>query len=167
MGDIRIQIEVVNKELERWDNRGSVSSFTSAGPLLREIAWINQQTGIYFSISPISGSDNKEVDAASCLTHLTVSSFLCHFNYYFPQPMTWKMSLFPSAVKHRLCTMMHTKRLPQGSPIPLSVDKTQHGGSGKPAAPGFSSQPTSMLCFIYLEWNWRALRQPLCVHHRT
>ena len=55
----------------------------------------------------------------------------------------WRLRLFPSAAKHCLCTMLHTKQLPQGSLLQLSGKTTPHGGSEKHIAPGCASPPTS------------------------
>ena len=129
---------------------GSVSSTTAADTLLRQISWINRQTRIHLSVYRISGADNKEADAASRLTHLTVLFLLHHFNSSFAQSKPWQLHLLSSAVKHHLCRMPHTKRSLQGSPIPPSVNTTQHESSGNPSVPICASPPISKKSMIQL-----------------
>ena len=150
-----ISTKVDKTESEGWANRGSFSSSTSGGPLFRKIIWINRQTITHLSVSRISGADNKEADAASRLTHIPVPSFLNHFNCSCMQPKHWRLRLFPSSVKHRLCKMMHTKWSPQESPIPRSVKTAQHWYIGNNYAPSCVSPHTSKESMIqYVSWKY-------------
>ena len=78
-----IRTLVDNAATEGWERRGSVSSATPMGPLLREAAWITRQTHIHASVKQINGLENQEADAASRLTHLPVQNFLEHFSSTF------------------------------------------------------------------------------------
>ena len=81
-----IRTLVDNTASEGWARRGSISSATDVGPLIREAAWITRQMHIHTSVKWITGLDNKEADANSRLAHLTVHNFLEHFRSTFPQP---------------------------------------------------------------------------------
>ena len=60
-----ISTGVENTVAESWARRGSVSTATAIGPLLREAAWITRQAKIHASIKRIPGVENIEADAAS------------------------------------------------------------------------------------------------------
>ena len=87
--------------------------------------------------------EEEEVGTASRLTHLTVSSFLRHFNSYLPQTNPWRLFLLLSAVNYCSCGMLHTKRSPHGSLVTPWVNKTQHVGIGKPTVPGCAAPSIS------------------------
>ena len=59
-----ISTRVDNTAAEIWARRGSVSTATAIGPLLREAAWITRQSKIHASIKRIPGVENIEADAA-------------------------------------------------------------------------------------------------------
>ena len=59
-----ISTGVENTAAESWARRGSVSSATAIGSLLREAAWITLQAKIHASIKRIPGVENIEADAA-------------------------------------------------------------------------------------------------------
>ena len=71
---------VENTATESWASRGSFSTATAIGPLLREATWITYQAKIHASINRIPGVENIEVDAASRLTLLRVHTFLQSFS---------------------------------------------------------------------------------------
>ena len=133
---------VDNTAAESWSRRGSVSTATAIGPLLREAAWIRSQSKIHASITCIPRVENIEAGAASRLTHLPVPVFLKSFNTSFPQLTPWRLSLLPSGVTPRLHTMLLTKHSPKSYPLPDCANTTLRGNNGTPSAHGCASQPT-------------------------
>ena len=75
---------VDNTAAEIWAQRGSVSTATAIGPLLRKATWITRQAKIHASITSIPGVENIEANAASRLIHLLVPEFLKSCNTSFP-----------------------------------------------------------------------------------
>ena len=138
-----ISTRVDNTAAESWARRGSVSTATAIGPLLRESDWITRQAKIHASIKRIPGVENIEADAASRLTHLQVHAFLKSFNTSFPHPMPWRLSLLPSGVTPRLHTMLITKQSPKSSPLRDYARTKQRGNSGTPSAHCCIFQTTS------------------------
>ena len=138
-----ISTGVDNTAAEIWARRGSVSTFTSIGPLLQEAAWITCQAEVHASIKRIPRVKNIEADAASRLTHLPVHAFLKSFNTSFPQPTPWHLSLLPSGVTPRLHTMLLTKQSPKAYPLRDYARTAHHGHSGTPSAHGCRFQTTS------------------------
>ena len=132
--DLKLEahVKIDNTAAEVWAKRGSISSAIAVGPLLQKMAWINRQTTTHLSVSCISKTENKEAYVSSFLTYLHLSSLLHQLKTPFAQPKPWRVHQFLSSEKHTLCTMLFTKRLPQGFPISPSGKTTQHGGSGKP-----------------------------------
>ena len=91
-----IRTTVDNTAAQGWDNRGSVSSATAVGPILRDLALLKRTHKIYSSVKRIAGVDNNMDDAASRLTHLTDNMFLRHFFLTFPQRKPWRMITLPA-----------------------------------------------------------------------
>ena len=79
-----IATKVDNTSAEGWAIRGSARSDTAVGPLLREAAWIGEQTQTHLYLYHITGEMNKEVDAESKLTLMPFSTFMHNFNYNYP-----------------------------------------------------------------------------------
>ena len=84
---------VDNTDTEGWARRGIIIAETSVGPLLQEEACTTRQAHIHVSVEQIAGIDNKEADATSRLTHLTVHYFLKHFQSTFPHSYAWRLCL--------------------------------------------------------------------------
>ena len=137
-----IETGVDNKSAEIWAQRGSVSTTTAIGPLLREAAWITRQAKIHAYITHIPIVENIEADSASRLNHLPVPTFIKYFNTYFPQSTPWRLSLLPSGVKPRIHTMLLTKQSPKDPPISDCAKTIHHGDNGTPSAHGYASQHT-------------------------
>ena len=138
-----IATKVNNKAAEVWSKKGSVSSSTAVDPILRKTSWIDWQTNTHFSVSRISGTENKDAETALHLPHLPVSSLLQYFNSSFLHPNPRCLRILPCDENHRLCMMIHTKRSPQGFLIPLSERTTCNGVSGKPIVPGYAPPKSS------------------------
>ena len=107
-----------NTATESWVIRGSVSSATAVGPLLRETVWICRQKQTHALVARIVVVGNLKADAVTILTHLTVAEFNCQFNNKYPQKEPWRLRLLLCAEKHRILTNMHTKQLPLDCLIP-------------------------------------------------
>ena len=85
-----------NTDTQGWTNRGSVRTATSVGTTLWYLALLTRTHKIHSSMRRIAGLDNKMVNAASCMTHLTDKMFICHFTIIFPHRKPWRMLTLPS-----------------------------------------------------------------------
>ena len=128
---------------EIWARRGSVSTATAIGPLLREAEWITLQANIHAYINRIPGVENIETYAASRLTHLLVHTFIQSFNTSFPHPTPWRLSLLAYRVTPRLHTMKLTKKSSKASPLLDYAKTTRRGNSATTSAHVCASQPIS------------------------
>ena len=162
----QISTGVDNTAAESWARRGSVSTATAIGPLLREAAWITLQAKIHASIKRIPGVENIEADVASRLTHLPVHALLKSFNTSFPQPTPWRMSLLTSGVTPRLHTMLLTKQSPKASPLQNCAKTTHFGNSGTPSAHGCTSHTTSKISATRSPSYRSSLTGVLAVNHK-
>ena len=132
---------VDNTVTESWDQRGSFSTITTIGPLLREAAWVTYQASIHASITRIPGVKNIEADAHSGLTHLPVPAFLKSFNTFFPHLMPWRLSFLTSGVTRRLHNKLITKQSTKASPLTNYARTTQCVKNGIPSAHCCAYQP--------------------------
>ena len=81
---VHIHTYVNNTVALGWANRGSVSTASSVGPILRDIPMAARQQHIHTSLGRVTGEDKKMADAASGLTHLPDRQILSHFCTHFP-----------------------------------------------------------------------------------
>ena len=112
---VHISTAVDNMAAQGWANRGSVSSETAVGPILRDLNLLICNHKIYSSVQCISGVDNKMSESASKLTQLTDKMFLRHFAFNFPQRKPWRLLALMSGCKRRLTSMLHRKRFSMDS----------------------------------------------------
>ena len=106
-----------------WPNSGSISTASSVRPILREVYLAARRQHTHPSVGLVQGKDNKMVDAASHITHLTYMQFLFQFPTHFPLSKPWRLLHLTSGCKKQLTTMLHKKLLPRDS-LSLSLIKT-------------------------------------------
>ena len=110
-----IHMYVDNTAAQVWANRGSVSTASSVGPILRELSLASRQQHIHASVGRVPGEDNKMADATSRLTHLPDRQFIYHFRSQFPQNNPWLLLPLSSDYKRQMTTMLPNKQLPMVS----------------------------------------------------
>ena len=90
-----IHTYVDNTAAQGRANRGSVSTYSSVGPMLRELALAARRQHIHASVGRIPGKDNKMAESAPRLTHLPYRKFISHFRSHFPQNKPWRLLPLP------------------------------------------------------------------------
>ena len=80
-----IHTYIENTAEQGWDNRGSFSTASSVGPILRDIPLAARRKHIHTSGGRMLREDNKMADAASRLIQPRDRKFLSHFLTHFPQ----------------------------------------------------------------------------------
>ena len=109
----------VNKTVAQgWANRGSVSTASSVGPILRELSLAARRQHIHDSVGRVLGEDNNMADAASRITHLLDRQFISPFRTHFPNSKPWRLIYLTSGYKRKLTTMLRNKKPPRGSMPP-------------------------------------------------
>ena len=124
-------------------NRGNVSTASSIGPMLRELALAARRQHIHVSVGRIPGKDNKMAESAPRLTHLPYRKFISHFRSHFPQNKPWRLLPLPSDYKRQLTTMLLNKQSPRVSRPPSSIKTLLPGANGGASAAGCKSPQTS------------------------
>ena len=141
----------VNKTSEEgWANRGSVSTASSVGPILQELALAERQQHIHASVGHVLGEDNNMADAVVSLTHLPDWKFLSQFCSHFQQSKLWRLLPLTSDYKRQLTTMLLNKQSPRVFWPPSSRKTPPPGTNGDASAASRKYPPTS-----------RTLRTPL------
>ena len=103
-----IHTYIDNTASQVWANRGSISTASEVGPILREIALAMRRQHIHAFAGSVPGEENKKTDAASMLTHLPDRKFISHFRTHFPQSKPWKLLPLPSTYRRQLTKMLHS-----------------------------------------------------------
>ena len=124
-------------------NRGNVSTASSIGPMLRELALAARRQHIHVSVGRIPGKDNKMAESVPRLTHLPYRKFISHFRSHFPQNKPWRLLPLPSDYKRQLTTMLLNKQSPRVSRPPSSIKTLLPGANGGASAAGCKSPQTS------------------------
>ena len=107
---IHICKSVVTIAAQGWAFRGSVSTETVVGPILRDLALLSRTYKIHSSVLRIAGTDNKMANAASCIIHLTNKMYLRHFALTFTQIKPCQMITLSSGYKRYLTSTLHSQR---------------------------------------------------------
>ena len=140
---VHIHTYVNNTAAQGWSNRGSFSTTSSVGPMMRELALEARLQHIHASVGRVPGEDNKMADAGLCITHLQDHKFLSHFRSHFPHNKPWRLIPLPSDYKRQLTPMLINKQSPRVS-RPTSSRKTLlSGANGGVSASGSKSPQTS------------------------
>ena len=82
---VHINTYVDNTAAQGWANRGSVSTASSVGLIIRELDLAARRQHIHASVGCVQGEDNNMIDAASRLTHLLDRQFISRFCTHLPQ----------------------------------------------------------------------------------
>ena len=65
-----IHLYINNMASQGRDNRSSVSTASSVGPILWELSLVDRRKQIHASVGHVIGEDNKMADASLRITHL-------------------------------------------------------------------------------------------------
>ena len=132
-----------NRKAERgWSNRGSISTASPAGPILKEISFTVRRQHIHASVGSMPGEDNMMADAVWRLTHLPDRQFLSHFRTHLQQSKPWSLPPLPSVCRRQITTMLHNKKSPRASNLPYSRRTTPTGTNSGASAAGSKLPPT-------------------------
>ena len=128
---------------QRWSNRGSVSTYSSVGPILRELALATMIQHIHTYVGRVPGEENKMADAAPRITHLLDRKFHSHFRSHFPQSKPWHLLPLSSEYKGQLTTILLNKKSPRVYWPPSSRKTPPPCANGSASADDCKPLPTS------------------------
>jgi hypothetical protein len=92
-----------------WIRKGSTTTSTTAGSLVRLCSWLLRKHQVAAPITFLAGKDNPLADAASRRWDLTNSQLCSLFDHVFPQATSWKMLCLTLQRRHGLSSLCQDK----------------------------------------------------------